>query len=138
MSTLNLKVLLNKTKLSLLVSTIIWFSTSLLGTTILLPTGVTDMPFYQLLIISLIFSIPAQLIIASAVWLGHKSRYQFSLIVTITALSCIVVIISFLIITNNYPLDNNTTVRLLTPYVVASAIVAPLVFSLLNSLKKFN
>jgi hypothetical protein len=136
MLTLNLKVLLIRLKSSLMVSMIIWLGTCLLGSAILSPTGATDIPFYQLLVLSLIFSLPAQAIIVPAIFLNPAIRYKIFFASTVTLLSCSVVIALFLIITEGFPLDRNTIASLLMPYVISSLIVVPITLYILDSKKK--
>ncbi|HEY0741137.1 MAG TPA: hypothetical protein VGD40_06725 [Chryseosolibacter sp.] len=128
MSTLNLKVLLNIASRSLGATVIIWLVTSFFGTAALAPTDVIGIPFYQILILSLVFSTPAFFIIAPALILRPALRtrlVKYVYVASVAILSCVAVIGFFLVVTNGYPLEVDVTLRILTPYVITALVVVP-------------
>lgn len=141
MSTLKLKVLSNGYVTSLVVSSLIWVITSVVGSAFVSALNVTGMLFYQLIILSLAFSLPAQLVLwpAITIMLRVSSPPNLRHALVIAALSCTVVTAVFLVITNRYPIDLDTTVGLLAPYTITSLITVPYGLHLLRYLiKKIN
>jgi hypothetical protein len=129
MSTLNLKVLLKNANRTFGFTTLVWIATALAGTAALAPTGIIGLPFYQLLILSLVFSTPALLVIAPALWIRltfptKVSKFLFT--ISIAVIACIAVIVFFLFVTKGYPLEGDLILSLLIPYVIASLLIVPL------------
>lgn len=128
MLTLNLKVLSNKLIRSLGASVFIWLLTSIAGTIALAPTDVIGIPFYQILILSLVFSTPAFFIIGPALMVRPALRtrlLKYLYAAAVAILSCVAVIGVFLVITDGYPLEQEITIGILTPYVMAALLIVP-------------
>lgn len=129
MFTLNLKVLLKNANRTFGFTTLVWIATGLAGTAALAPSGVIGLPFYQILILSLVFSTPAFLVISPALWIQPPfptKMSKFLYLISIALLSCIAVIGFFLFVTKGYPLERDLILSLLTPYVISAMLIVPL------------
>ena len=141
MFTLNLKVLLKNVNRTFGFTTLVWITTGLAGTLALIPTGVIGLPFYQLLILSLLFSTPAFLVISPALWFQPVFRtkmLRFFYLVSIAMLSCIAVIAFFLFVTKGYPLERDLMLSILTPYVTSAIVIVPLAIHFFTKSKYEN
>ena len=133
MITLNLKVLLINANRTFGFTTLVWITTGLAGSLALVPSAVIGLPFYQLLILSLVFSTPAFLVISPALWFQPSFRTKvsrFFYLVSIAILSCIAVIAFFLFVTKGYPLERGLILSILTPYVISAIVIVPLAIHL--------
>jgi hypothetical protein len=123
-----LKVLLKNANRTFGFTTLVWITTGVTGTAALAPTGVIELPFYQLLILSLVFSTPSFLVISPALWIQPPFPTKFSkflYLISIAVLSCIAVIAFFLFVTRGYPLERDLILSLLTPYVISAIVIVP-------------
>ncbi len=128
MFTLNLKVLFKTTIRCLRIATIVWIATSVTGTLLLAPTRVIELPFFQILALSLVFSTPSYLVVAPALAIQPGFPTPVSklfYVISLALLACIAVIGFFLFVTRGFPLERELTISILTPYVIAALIVVP-------------
>jgi uncharacterized membrane protein len=106
-------------------SLLIWFFTNLKGTVILWIILPGEIAFHQLMIVSLIFSLPAVVLLLPALYIldfidGPPKRIAFALISTLSI--CAVVLMLFLAIVPGFGDHSAVIGRMLLPYVGAAPI----------------
>jgi hypothetical protein len=106
-------------------SLLIWFFTNLKGAVILWIILLQEIAFYQLMIVSLIFSLPAVILLLPTLYIldyidEPPKRITFALISTLSI--CAVVLMLFLAIVPGFGNHSAVIGRMLLPYVGAAPI----------------
>jgi hypothetical protein len=106
-------------------SVVIWFCTAVLGSSFLWISGIIGLKFYEILILSLVFSAPSVFFLIVNLrllaCLPHQPQRIVHAIISIF-LVCLVVIRIFLWVIDGYPLETHQIILLLAPYVVAAQV----------------
>src|SRR5687768_13629565 len=102
---------------------LIWLTTSILASLINWLNQTTGLGLPEVILLSLIFSLPALIFLMPVLYLlesigdqKHRILYSFVSVLTL----CLMVVLVFLQITNRFSIDKTTIINLLMPYFFAA------------------